>query len=160
MRCVTVKPRAQQARSLRFRTRDRWVRQCTQTINALRGLLAEFGLVAPRERAQVKVLDAVRSDADDSRLDGLVRERSNALLLQIHPLDAQISELDQTAQAASRVDEVIQRLRTISGVGPITGRAFIAFAPDREDFRCGRDFAAWLGLTAKQPSSGGKAPDP
>ena len=157
MRCVTVKTRAQQARSLLFRTRDLWVRQRTQTINALRGLLAEFGVVAPLGRAQVKTLEAVLSDADDARLDELVRKMGNALLAQIHPLDAQIGELDQTAQAAAREDDVIQRLRTIPGVGPITGLAFIAFTPDMEDFRCGRDFAAWLGLVPKQHSSGGKA---
>ena len=157
MRCVTVKTRQQQARSTLFRTRDRWVRQRTQTINALRGLLAEFGLVAPRGRAQVKTLEAVRLDPDDARLDGLVREMGNALLSQIHQLDAQIGELDQTAQSAAWTDEIIERLRTIPGVGPITGLAFIAFTPDREDFRCGRDFAAWLGLTPKQHSSGGKA---
>ena len=157
MRCVTVKTRAQQARSMLFRTRDLWVRQRTQTINALRGLLAEFGVVAPLGRAQVKTLEAVLSDANDARLDELVRKMGNALLAQIHPLDAQIDQLDQTAQAAAREDDVIQRLRTIPGVGPITGLAFIAFTPDREDFRCGRDFAAWLGLTPKQHSSGGKA---
>ena len=157
MRCVTVKTRAQQARSMLFRTRDLWVRQRTQTINALRGLLAEFGVVAPLGRAQVKTLEAVLSDTDDTRLDELVREMGNALLSQIHPLDTQIDPLDQTAQAAAREDEVIQRLRTIPGVGPITGLAFIAFTPDREDFRCGRDFAAWLGLVPKPHSSGGKA---
>ena len=127
MRCVTVKTRAQQARSTLFRTRDLWVRQRTQTINALRGLLAEFGLVAPRGRAQVKVLDAVLSDPDDARLDALVREMGNGMMSQIHPLDAQIDQLDQTAQAAAREDDVIQRLRTIPGVGPITGLAFIPY---------------------------------
>ena len=143
MRFVTVKTREQQARGMLFRTRDRWVRQRTQTINALRGLLAEFGVVAPRGRAQVKVLDAVLSDADDVRLPDLVRETGRALLSQIRRLDDQISELDQTAQSAAQADETIERLRTIPGVGPITGLAFIAFIPDMEDFRCGRDFAAW-----------------
>ncbi len=156
MRVVSVKDEGQQARAMLFRVRDLMVRQRTQTINSLRGLLAEYGLVAPRGRANVKTLEAVLEDREDSRLPDLAREMADMLVKQIRAFDARIVELDRQGRAAARDDETIRRLRTIPGVGPITGLAFLAFAPDMEDFRCGRDFAAWLGLVPLQKSSGGK----
>lgn len=157
MRVVSVKTEDQQARAMLFRVRDLVVRQRTQTINALRGLLAEFGLVAPKGRANVKNLESVLENRGDSRLPDPAWEMGDMLRKQIREFDARIVELDRQGQAAAREDETIRRLRTIPGVGPITGLAFLAFAPDMEDFRCGRDFAAWLGLVPLQKSSGGKA---
>ncbi len=157
MRTVSVKTEDQQARAMLFRVRDLVVRQRTQTINALRGLLAEFGLVAPKGRANIKTLEAALADREDSRLPDLARETADRLVQQIREFDGRISELDSRSQAAAREDETVRRLRTIPGVGPITGLAFLAFAPDMEEFRCGRDFSAWLGLVPKQNSSGGKA---
>ena len=157
MRVVSVKTEEQQARAMLFRVRDLVVRQRTQTINSLRGLLAEYGLVAPKGRVNIKNLEAVLEDREDSRLPGLAREMADMLMKQIREFDGRIVELDRQGQAAAREDETIRRLRTIPGVGPITGLAFLAFAPDMEDFRCGRDFAAWLGLVPLQKSSGGKA---
>ena len=156
MRVVSVKTEDQQARAMLFRVRDLVVRQRTQTINSLRGLLAEYGLVAPKGRANIKNLEALLEDREDSRLPGLVREMADMLMKQIREFDDRIVELDRQGQAAAREDETIRRLRTIPGVGPITGLAFLAFAPDMEDFRCGRDFAAWLGLVPEQRSTGGK----
>lgn len=156
MRVVSVKTEEQQARAMLFRVRDLVVRQRTQTINSLRGLLAEFGLVAPRGRANVKNLESVLENREDSRFPDPAWEMADMLRKQIREFDARIVELDRQGQAAAREDETIRRLRTIPGVGPITGLAFLAFAPDMEDFRCGRDFAAWLGLVPLQKSSGGK----
>lgn len=157
MRVVSVKTEEQQARGMLFRVRDLVVRQRTQTINALRGLLAEFGLVAPKGRANVKTLESVLENREDSRLPDPAWEMADMLCKQIREFDVRICELDSKGQAAAREDETIRRLRTIPGVGPITGLAFLAFAPDMEDFRCGRDFSAWLGLVPLQKSSGGKA---
>lgn len=157
MRIVSVKTEDQQARGMLFRVRDLVVRQRTQTINALRGLLAEFGLVAPKGRANIKALVSILEDHEDTRLPDMAREMADLLVKQIREFDARICELDSKSQAAAREDETIRRLRTIPGVGPITGLAFLAFAPDMEDFKCGRDFAAWLGLVPLQKSSGGKA---
>lgn len=156
MRVVSVKTEEQQARAMLFRVRDLVVRQRTQTINALRGLLAEYGLVAPKGLAKVKTLEVALADRDDPRLPDLAREMADLLMKQIAEFDARIAALDSQAQAAAREDETIRRLRTIPGVGPITGLAFLAFAPDMEDFKCGRDFAAWLGLVPEQRSSAGK----
>lgn len=156
MRVVSVKTEEQQARAMLFRVRDLLVRQRTQTINALRGLLAEFGLVAPKGRANVKILEAVLANREEPKVPGLSWEMADLLMGQIRELNARIAALDSQAQAAAREDETIRRLRTIPGVGPVTGLAFLAFAPDMEDFRCGRDFAAWLGLVPEQRSSAGK----
>ncbi len=157
MRVISVKSEDQQARAMLFRVRDLMVRQRTQTINSLRGLLAEFGLVAPKGRTNIQALEVVLEDREDSRLPGLTREMADMLMKQIREFDARIVELDRKGRAAAREDETIRRLRTIPGVGPVIGLAFLAFAPDMEDFRCGRDFAAWLGLVPLQNSSGGKA---
>ena len=156
MRIVPVKTQDQQARAMLFRIRDLLVRQRTQTINALRGLLAEYGLVAPRGRANVKTLEAALADREDPKVPDLAWEMADTLMKQIPEFDTRIDALDRQAQAAAREDETIRRLRTIPGVGPITGLAFLAFAPDMEDFKCGRDFAAWLGLVPEQRSSAGK----
>ena len=152
MRFVAVKGEEQQARGMLFRTRDLLVRQRTQTINALRGHLAEFGVVAPQGPAHMSrlalALDdpgsglpervragraSARSDRDLDKIDGLEKERTSAR---------------QDAEAA--------RLMTIPGVGPITAMAIQAFAPPMESFRRGRDFSAWLGLVPRQHSTGGK----
>ena len=156
MRVVSVKTEDQQARGMLFRVRDLVVRQRTQTINALRGMLAEFGLVAPRGRANVKNLEAVLEDRADSRLPDTARETADLLVKQIREFDDRINDLDMRSRTAAAEDETVKRLRTIPGVGPITGLAFLSFAPEMEDFRCGRDFAAWLGLVPNQRSSGGK----
>jgi transposase len=72
-------------------------------------------------------------------------------------LDAQIGDLDKEIARRSREDAVARRFMTIPGIGPITAVALAALAPPLEGFRKGRDFAAWLGLTPRQMSTGGKA---
>ena len=71
-------------------------------------------------------------------------------------LEAQIHELDGEINRRSKADPVARRLMTIPGVGPITATAITALVPAAESFRVGRDFAAWLGLTPLQKSTGGK----
>ena len=138
-----------------FRTRDLLVRQRTQTINALRGHLAEFGIVAPQGRAHVARLAAALDEAA-SVLPGPVRELGGLLLEQIAGLDAKIAGLEKQLRARARQDEEVVRLMTIPGVGPITAMAIQAFAPPMESFRRGRDFSAWLGLVPRQHTTGGK----
>ena len=155
MRFVAVKGEAQQARAMLFRTRDLLVRQRTQTINALRGHLAEFGVVAPQGRAHVARLAAALDEAA-SGLPQPVRELGALLLEQIAGLDAKIAGLEREIHVHARQDEEAVRLMTIPGIGPICATAIQAFAPPMESFRCGRDFAAWLGLVPRQHSTGGK----
>ena len=156
MSVVAVKSEGrQQARGMLFRTRDLLVRQRTQTINALRGHLAEFGVVAPQGPAHVSRLASALEDPG-SGLPELVRELGGLLLEQIAGLNAKIVGLEKELRACARRDEEASRVMTIPGVGPITAMALQAFAPPMESFGRGRDFAAWLGLVPKQYTTGGK----
>ena len=138
-----------------FHTRDLLVRQRTQTINALRGHLAEFGVVAPQGPAHVGRL-ASALDYPGSSLPGAVHRLGGLLLDRIAGLDEKIGGLDKEIRAGARQDEEAARLMTIPGIGPIGAVAVQAFAPPMESFRRGRDFAAWLGLVPRQHTTGGK----
>ena len=155
MRFVAVKTEAQQARAMLFRTRDLLVRQRTQLINALRGHLAEHGVVAREGLAHLKRLaDAIADEA--SHLPAAVRALGGLLLDQIQMLGTKIEALDRQLRAAAGQAEATRRLQTMPGVGPITAVAVETFAPPMTTFRRGRDFAAWLGLVPLQRSTGGK----
>ncbi|MCY3843939.1 MAG: IS110 family transposase [Acidobacteria bacterium] len=155
MRFVAVKSREQQARGMLFRTRDLLVRQRTQTINALRGHFAEFGVIAPQGPAHVERLADAVEDAD-SGLPEPVRELGALLLVQVADLDEKVGELDNDLRQQAREDEETKRLMSVPGIGTLCATAIQAFAPPMESFRSGRDFAAWLGLVPRQSSTGGK----
>ena len=155
MHFVAVKTEAQQAQGMLFRTRDLLVRQRTQTINALRGHLAEYGMVAPKGRARIVELAAVlKVGACD--LPEAVVELGWLLLERIDELDEKIDDLDRKIRTSAKELEETARLMTIPGIGPITALALQAFAPPMESFRRGRDFSAWLGLVPRQHTTGGK----
>lgn len=155
MRFVSVKSEERQAAGMAFRTRDLFVRQKTQTINALRDHLAEFGVVAPKGPAHLGRLKSVLENAENG-LPAPVIALSQMLLDQIAVLQLKIDELELEIQQQVRRDDVAARLMTIPGIGPISAAAMMAFAPPPETFSKGRDFSAWMGLTPKQHSSGGK----
>ena len=155
MRFVAVKTEAQQARAMVFRTRDLLVRQRTQTINALRGHLAEYGIVAARGPAHLKTLALAIEDGEAS-LPATVRDLGRGYLEQIAALTGKIAGFEAELRASAASDAQTARLQTMPGVGPITAMAIQAFAPPMEAFRRGRDFSAWLGLVAKQHSTGGR----
>lgn len=151
---VSVKTKDQQARAMLFRTRDLLVRQRTQLINALRGHLAEYGVVAPRAKANLRRLEQALAEPD-SELPSVVVEIGQTYLDQIAALTGRVEELEARLRAEAREDAAAQRAQSMPGVGPITAMAVAAFAPPMEAFRRGRDFAAWLGLVPKQHSTGG-----
>lgn len=155
MRFVAVKSADQQAAGMAFKTRDLFVRQRTQLTNALRGHLAEHGVVAPQGIVHLKRLKAALSD-EKSQLPATVVIHAELILDQIATLQSHIEALEKEILAVSRKEELATRLMTIPGVGPITAAALLAFAPDPATFKRGRDFSAWMGLTPKQHSSGGK----
>lgn len=155
MRFVAVKSEAQQAAAMACRTRDLLVRQRTQTINALRAHLAEQGIVAPTGPAHVGRLAAI-IDGDDGKLPAAVRDLARLLLDQIAGLAEKIAGLDAELRRRVTTDDPARRLTTIPGVGAVTAAAITTFAPPMETFSKGRDFAAWVGLTPRQHSSGGK----
>jgi transposase len=155
MRFVAVKSEEQQGAAMAYRTRDLLVRQRTQTINALRAHLAEQGIVAPTGPDHVGRLAAV-IDGDDGALPSTVRDLARLLLDQIAALSGKVADLDAELRRRANVDDTARRLAKIPGTGPITAAAITTFAPPMETFSKGRDFAAWVGLTPRQHSSGGK----
>lgn len=155
MRFVAVKSAETQARAVAFRTHQCLVRQRTQLINALRGHLAEFGLVAPKGPASLKLLKNALDD-ETTDLPDPVRKMGTVYLEQIANLTEVIERLAAELEAATKTDEELRRLCTIPGIGPVTAGAVAAFAPDLDTFDTGRNFAAWLGLVPRQRSTGGK----
>ena len=155
MHFVAVKSEAQQAQAMLFHARDLLVRQRTQTINALRGHLAEYGVVAPQGRVGIGQLAGVIEDGDCG-LPEAVAELGRLLPGRIDELDGKIDGLDRKIRTSAREHEETARLMTIPGIGPVTALALQAFAPPMESFRRGRDFSAWLGLVPRQHTTGGK----
>ena len=155
MSFVAVKSAEKQARAVAFRTHQCFVRQRTQLITALRGHLAEFGLVAPKGPVHLKLLQAALSGPRVD-LPTTVREMGQLYLQQIGQLTEVITRLADELEAATRTDDELRRLCTVPGIGPVTAGAIAAFSPDLETFDSGRNFAAWLGLVPRQHSTGGK----
>jgi transposase len=157
MRFVAMKSEQQQAAGLVFRTRDLLVRQRTQLINAIRGHLTEYGWIAPKGPAHVAMLgDLLEQEEMASSLPEAARAMFRLMLDLLAGLDGKIADLDTEIARRAREDEVSRRLMTVPGIGPISATAIAALAPPAETFAKGRDFAAWLGLTPLQRSTGGK----
>ena len=155
MRFVAPKSEEQQASAAVFRARDLLVRQRTQLINALRGLVAEHGWVAPKGLIHVGAM-MTRIEDPACSLPPSAREVFLVMIESIRALDERVRLLDREIARRAREDETARRLMTIPGIGPVTATALLALAPPPESFAKGRDFAAWLGLTPMQRSTGGK----
>lgn len=156
MRFVEPKTESQQAKVTVFRARERLVHQRTQLVNALRAGLYEFGIIASTGIYNINRLDAFVEDSD-CNLPDLAREEFKDLLVQIYEITERIEAKLLKLKEMAKTTDVSRCLQTMPGVGPITAVAIEALAPDMSTFRCGRDFAAWLGLVPKQYSSGGVA---
>ena len=156
MRFVEIKTPEQQAILALHRTRDLVVRQRTQTINMLRGQLAEFGIVFAQgvghaTRFARRTLDGDRPDLPE--VAGMVIAELCEQLIFLH---GKIAGYTRALTRAARRQERVALLQTIPGVGPITASAIVATVGSGEQFDNGRAFAAWLGLTPLNRSSGGK----
>jgi transposase len=156
MRFVPVKSAEQQAARSLTRVREQLVSQRTATVNALRGHLAEFGIVEALGVARARRLRAIVEDEGDARVPELARQSLSLLLGQLAALDAAIAELGARIAAWHRDNELSQRLATIPGIGTLTAATFATAVPDPAFFASGREFAAWLGLVPRQNSTGGK----
>jgi transposase len=155
MRFVTVKSEAKQAAAVIFRARDVLVGQRTQLINAIRGHLSEYGMIAPQGPFHVERLIAQIEDPA-SDLPEPARACLTVLVSTLRHLQEQTAALDAEIAARAKADDVARRLMTVPGIGPLIATALEALAPPAETFRSGRDFAAWVGLTPVQRSTGGK----
>lgn len=155
MRFVAVKSMDQQAILMLHRVRDLLVRQRTMLINALRGHLAEFGIVTARGPAGVKAA-IVELHATQDSLPPLAKMAFHQLIDRLESVGEEIRKMEREIVTWCRHNDASRRLATIPGIGPITASAIAAAVPDISLFRSGRQFAAWLGLTPRAHSSGGK----
>jgi transposase len=155
MRFVEPKSPEQQSRTILFRARERLVHQRTELVNALRACLYEYGHVIPQGIRQLSRIEDILN-APNSDLPELMREECRDLMKQIAEKTVRIDTRTKKIKDLAAEADTARRLQTIPGVGPLTALAVEAFAPSMESFRCGRDFAAWLGLVPRQYSSGGK----
>lgn len=153
MRFVPVKSAATQARLMTHRAREFLVRQQTRIVNALRAHLGEFGIIVAKGIHNVERLTLA---CEQAGLPAPARQALNLLADQLVDTQEKIAALTADIQADSRGNEAAQRLQTLPGIGPITASALVAAVPDIAAFRSGRDLSAWLGLTPRPHSTGGK----
>ena len=156
MRFVPVKDEAQQSVLGLHRARAALVGQKTQTANLIRSLCAEFGVIAAKGAAPLGDLAAMICNEKDTRLPADARLALRPLVHHLEHLARNIAVLDCEIVSRSRSDESCRRLETIPGIGPITASALIATVGDAARFKTGRHFAAWIGLTRRANSTGGK----
>jgi transposase len=154
MRFVPVKSTEQQAAQMLLGMRDRLVRQRTQLSNAIRGYAAEFGLVAAKGLDKIEPLLARIADAAD--LPELAKELFALHGREYAQLKLRLRQIETRLMAWHRHNELSRRLAAIPSVGPIGACALAIKVSDPRAFRCGRDFAAWLGLTPKDHSTAGR----
>jgi transposase len=156
MRFVPVKTEAQQATLMLHRVRDQLIGQRTASINALRGHLAELGIVAAQRQAGLRQLLEILGEVEDERIPPPARELLQLLAAQIRELEAKIAGLDRRLVAITRTDPICRSLVAVPGVGPVIATAFSATVPDARMFHSGRHLAAWLGLVRRQHATAGK----
>jgi transposase len=152
MRFVPVKSLEQQALLSLHRARQGFITERTALINRIRGLLAEFGVVLPARAEHVRRQASSAAEA----VPLLARRVIADLLTHVRVLDERIAEYDHELDQQAKVCEPAQRLMKIRGIGTLSALAIVATIGNAREFTNGRQFAAWLGLTPRQHSSGGK----
>jgi transposase len=157
MRFVVVKSQAQSDIQALHRARERLVSERTALINHLRALLLERGMVAPQGRRKLEEELAVFADEEGSEaLSPRIRVLIEDLRAEWRALDERIAAFDAEFVRMARDDAAVRRLMTIPGIGTINATALAAAVGDARTFGRGRDMAAWLGLTPRQMTTGGK----
>jgi transposase len=152
MRFVPPKSLEQQSQLMVHRARQGFVQQRTATINRIRGLLSEFGIVLPLKAATVR-REAMAQLED---LPGWANTVIGDLLSEVSRLDERIAQYDRHIALIAKASTPARQLMQLAGVGPTTATAMVAMIGGGHEFRCGRQLSAWLGLVPGQYSSGGK----
>ncbi|MGJ9420850.1 IS110 family transposase [Massilia sp. CMS3.1] len=156
MRFVAVKTVEQQDIQAVHRVRSGLMDQRKAKANQLRGLAAEYGLVAPKELLHLKSAIPCWLEDQDNGLSERFRRLLRGLWRDLLVLDERIEELNREIEQMARQDPVAVRLQQVRGIGPLTATALLAAVGDASQFSNGREMAASFGLTPKQNSSGGK----
>jgi len=155
MRLVTLKSEAQLDLQVLHRARERLVAGRTRLINQLRAMLLERGVILPKRRAPlIKRLDELM--AGELPISQRARQLLQDLRDEWMEQDRRIKAYDDELMALTREDGAARRLATIPGIGVVNATALLAAVGDASAFAKGRDLAAWLGLTPRQHSTGGK----
>ena len=155
MRFVAIKSEEQQAVLMVHRARALTMGNRTAQVNQIRGLLGEFGVVVPKGVARLRrELPGILEDAENG-LPALAREVLSGLLEQLREVDTRINAYDRQLRALAEASEPACRLMQIEAIGPQTATALLATMADPHVFKNGRGFAAWLGITPRQHTSGG-----
>jgi transposase len=156
MRFVPVKSEAQSDVQALHRARARLIAERTALINHLRALLLERGVVAPKGRKKLEDQLEAFADEEDGGLSPRIRVLVEDLRAEWRVLDTRIEALDKEFAQMAKEDAAARRLATIPGIGVINATALAAAIGDARSFGRGRDLAAWLGLTPRQATTGGK----
>ena len=156
MRFVPIKTKEQQTALMLHRARQLLVRQRTMLSNALRGHLAELGIVSAKGRHGIGALLRIIADGADNRIAAATRAILEVMARQYSAIGAEIRSIAKSILAWHRSCEASRRLEEIPGIGPIVATALVAEVGDWREFRSGRNLAAWIGLVPKQHTTGGK----
>jgi transposase len=152
MRFVPAKSLQQQSELMVHRARQGFVAQRTATINRIRGLLSEFGIVLPLKASTVR-REAMHQLED---LPGWANTVIGDLLSEVHRLDERIAQYDRHIEHIAKESTLARQLMQLPGVGATTATAVVAMIGRGQEFKSGRQLSAWLGLVPGQYSSGGK----
>lgn len=159
MRFVTHKTEAQQQRLCWHRLREGWKSERTALLNRIRGLLAELGIVTElgADKLRRTLAEMLVTQADGSFTPAPIQAMIQSVLSHLQALDTRIAECDQQIARQSQADPVVKRLQRCPSIGPLTADALVATMGDARHYQNGRQFAASLGITPRQQSSGGKS---
>src|SRR6201987_2633601 len=156
MRFVPTKSEQQQSGLMLHRSRQLLVRQRTMLSNAIRGHLAELGIISAKGRNGTAELFKIIADEKDGRIPAAARFSLDVLARQHAAISVGMGAIEKRIHAWHRSSEESRRLEQIPGVGPIVATALISEVGDWKEFSSGRSLAAWIGLVPKQHSTGGK----
>jgi transposase len=154
MRFVTVKRVEQQDIQATHRIRAELLTQRTAKANQIRGLVAEYGLVAPKHLSSLRAAIPCWLEDAENGLTGDFRALLQGVWTDLLLLDDRVGEMDQTIKRLADNNEDCVRLQQLRGVGPMTSTAMIASVGDARQYHKGRQMAAAIGITPKQHSSG------
>lgn len=151
---VPIKSVEQQDIQALHRLRERYVSYRTGLINQTRGLLSEYGIIAPLGHKAFCVLLREASEPRARELSAVLKTQANQIADEYYGLTDRIKDLTDTLKALAVANPLCERLMTIPGIGVINATAIVSAIGNGSQFANGREFAVWLGLTPRQSSSG------
>jgi transposase len=153
---VGIKTIEQQDIQAIHRVREEIKSHRTAKANQIRGLVAEYGLVAPNKLSSLRAAIPMWLEDASNGLTMLFRQLLQGLWMDLCLLEKRMTELDQQIAVVARENQTARRLQKIRGIGPLIATALVSTVGDGKQYRKGRDMAAAIGLTPRQHSSGGK----